>query len=110
MAYANVLQYLENQNSNIFEWLGWNLPHAPNPGYGDLAGGTWSPDPEDSLPAQICTKTQRAGTVDFDSGSGSTTCQRFDGLFKYMNENGVKANYAHQGDSGDYGSGELCDE
>jgi hypothetical protein len=90
----------------------------PIPGFGrsfSQGGGDiifWEPIPENSLVANIDSRTKRSGVKDFETGSGTTRCQQIRGVFGYMAAFGnlAKVKFRHQGgDDPNYGDGTICD-
>lgn len=109
MAYANVLQYLENRYRIS---LGWTLAHTHVPGYGERwpCGPTllapseqavpdpyWFPVPEHSLVANIDAQCRRKGVCSCSTGSGTSS----NGFFRYVAAFGNQAPVVltHQGGS-----------
>jgi hypothetical protein len=116
MAHANTLQYLEDRYNSIP--LVWRLPQLPIPGIGrsfSQGGGDivfWEPIPENSLVANIDSRTKRSGVKDFETGNGTSRCQQIRGAFGYMAAFGnlAKVKFRHQGgDDPIYGDGTVCD-
>lgn len=111
MAVANTIGYLENKYDGPF--FTWPLAHNFNAGYGKTSDNSiWVPQTEESLPsflssliAQVDARTRRTGTFDFSSGSGSSRCQMYNGLFGYLNSQGRNAVFTHMGGQEFYGAG-----
>jgi hypothetical protein len=114
MAHANVLGYLEERyNGGI---LTWDLvhPHVPGIGKVDAAGDVpfWTPDPANSMVAQIDALTRRMGVVNPNVGDPTLTrCQQIRGILGYLTAFGDQAQvvYRHQGSSEVLGAGNTCD-
>jgi len=111
MAHANVMQYLENE-VNIAP-LGWDLPQAQIRGFGQITAAgdtfTWQPVPENSVIANVDTRTTRSGVFSADTGGGSDRCKNIRGLLGYLNQSNLGAIIRHQGGAEIYGSGGSCD-
>mmetsp|Transcript_8838 Transcript_8838/g.24471 ORF Transcript_8838/g.24471 Transcript_8838/m.24471 type:complete len:528 (+) Transcript_8838:68-1651(+) len=119
MAVANTLQFLEDKYGKgpFFEWeLGDD--HVL-PGYGKTADNfTWAPQIQESflptrsssLIAEIDALTRRRNTDSFDTGRGSTYCQLYDGMFGYLDTQGLEAEFRHQGADSVFGFGGSCSD
>ncbi|MCC6486583.1 MAG: hypothetical protein IT364_03720 [Candidatus Hydrogenedentes bacterium] len=114
MSQANVIHWLEDEYNGPF--LQWDLPEIQVRGIGKVnsAGDVlfWTPEPPNSVIANVDAFTRRAGVLDHDTGSGADICQLFQGTFGYLTQVGpfVWSVNRHQGTNSDeIGDGTVCD-
>ncbi|WP_330960307.1 hypothetical protein [Photobacterium sp. 53610] len=88
IANANALQYLEDRYDNLP--LAWRVPQLHIRGIGKIgtAGDVtiWTPDPENSLVANIDSYGRRDNVHDLDSGDYTSFCGLIRGVFGYLTD------------------------